>query len=82
MNTTMATVTTVRRVKRNIDGLPLSYDSHEELNELSYSVLRSIEAALVADVDSGNCIRRVLCEDNQRSTQIKDGRKIWIPVWR
>lgn len=82
MNTTMATVTTVRRVKRNIDGLPLSYDSHEELNELSYSVLRSIEAALVADVDSGNCIRRVLCEDNQRSTQIKDARKIWIPVWR
>ncbi|CAK9824190.1 hypothetical protein ANTRET_LOCUS2398 [Anthophora retusa] len=82
MNTTMATMTTAaKRLKRNVDGLPYSYASNEELNELSYSVLRSIEAALVAEMDSGNCIRRILCENNLFSTQTKDARKIWIPVW-
>ncbi|XP_017882837.2 uncharacterized protein LOC108626604 [Ceratina calcarata] len=80
MNTTMVTMTT-QRVKRNIAGLPLSYASEEELNELSYHVLRSIEGALVADLDSGNCIRRILCENNRRSTQSADARKIWVPVW-
>nr|XP_031837918.1 uncharacterized protein LOC116429291 [Nomia melanderi] len=82
MNTTMPTVvTTARRSKRNIAGLPLYYKSNEELNELSYSVLRSIEGALVADFDSGNCLRRILCENNHHSTQTKDARKIWVPVW-
>ncbi|XP_076629944.1 uncharacterized protein LOC143346078 [Colletes latitarsis] len=82
MNTTSTTlVTTSRRFKRNIGGLPFSYDSNEELNELSYSVLRSIEAALVADMDSGNCLRRILCENNRQSTENKDARKIWVPVW-
>lgn len=84
MNTTMATMTnTAKRVRRNVvDGLPLSYASHEELNELSHNVLRSIEAALVADTDFGNCIRKILCENNRHSTQTKDARKIWMPVWR
>ncbi|CAL7937454.1 unnamed protein product [Xylocopa violacea] len=81
MNPTMATMTTAKRLKRNIHGLPFSYTSNEELNELSYNVLRSIEAALVADIDFGNCMRRVLCENNQRSTQAADARKIWMPVW-
>lgn len=83
MNMTAATVRTVnRRIKRNIGGLPLYYESNEELNELSYHVLRSIEAALVADIDSGNCLRRILCENNRHSTQTVDARKIWTPVWR
>ena len=82
MNTTVTTMTTAKRLKRNVGGLPLSYDSYEELNEVSYNVLRSIEAALVADMDFGNCIRRILCENNRYSTQTKDARKIWIPVWR
>ncbi|XP_017789739.1 PREDICTED: uncharacterized protein LOC108572064 [Habropoda laboriosa] len=82
MNTTMATMATAaKRRRRNVGGLPFSYDSNEDLNELSYSVLRTIEAALVADMDSGNCIRRILCENNQFSTRTKDARKIWIPVW-
>lgn len=83
MNTTMATMaTTGKRFKRNADGLPFSYGSNEALNELSYHVLRSIEAALVADIDRGNCLRRTLCENNRQSTESKDGRKIWVPVWR
>lgn len=83
MNATAATVmATGRRIRRNVAGLPLSYASNEELNELSYHVLRSIEAVLVADVDSGNCLRRILCENNRHSTQTGDARKIWVPVWR
>ncbi|XP_033330753.1 uncharacterized protein LOC117222869 isoform X1 [Megalopta genalis] len=82
MTTTMATVvTTARRSKRNIAGLPFFYNSNEELNELAYNVLRSIEGALVADLDSGNCLRRILCEGNKHSTQTADARKIWAPVW-
>ncbi|XP_076650658.1 uncharacterized protein LOC143357885 [Halictus rubicundus] len=82
MNMTMPTVvTTNRRSKRNIAGLPFFYNSNEDLNELSYNVLRSIEGALVADLDSGNCLRRILCEGNRRSTQMDDARKIWVPVW-
>ncbi|KAG7190974.1 hypothetical protein KM043_007023 [Ampulex compressa] len=70
-----------QRFKRNVGGLPLDYTSNEELNELSYRVLRSIEAALIAETDSGNCLRRILCEDNQHSKQTRDARKIWVPVW-
>ncbi|KAK2588626.1 hypothetical protein KPH14_006394 [Odynerus spinipes] len=70
-----------KRFKRNIGGLPLAYANNEELNELSFRVLRSVEAALVANMDSGNCLRRILCEDNQYSKATNDGRKIWIPVW-
>lgn len=60
----------------------MTYASNQELNELSYRVLRSVEAAMVADMDSANCLRRILCEDNQYSTSTNDGRKIWVPVWR
>ncbi|XP_066582224.1 uncharacterized protein [Prorops nasuta] len=79
---TVMTDTTRTRFRRNVNGIPsLSYGGNEELNELSHRVLRSIEAALVADIDSGNCLRRMLCEDNQYSKETGDGRRIWIPVW-
>lgn len=71
-----------RRVKRHAISLSASVISREDLNELSYRVLRSIEAAMVAEADSGNCLRRILCEDNQYSKETKDDRRIWIPVWR
>lgn len=70
------------RFKRHVGGFPMTYASNQELNELSYRVLRSVEAAMVADMDSANCLRRILCEDNQYSTSTNDGRKIWVPVWR
>ncbi|XP_015184898.1 PREDICTED: uncharacterized protein LOC107070868 [Polistes dominula] len=88
MTTVASTTTTIRRntdgttrFKRNIEGFTMSYSSNQELNELSYHVLRSLEAAMVADRDSANCLRRILCEDNQYSKNTNDGRKIWIPVW-
>ncbi|KYN42387.1 hypothetical protein ALC56_03147 [Trachymyrmex septentrionalis] len=70
-----------RRKKRATISLSSSTINNEDLNELSYRVLRSIEAAMVAEADSGNCLRRILCEDNQYSKETKDDRRIWIPVW-
>lgn len=71
-----------RRSKRHAIPLSLSSASNEDLNDLSYRVLRSIEAAMIAEEDSGNCLRRVLCENNRYSKETKDGRRIWVPVWR
>ncbi|XP_023288111.1 uncharacterized protein LOC105701640 [Orussus abietinus] len=69
------------RFKRHVSSPPLFYSGNEELNELSHRVLRSIEAAMVAEHDNGNCLRRILCEDNRHSREIGGGRKIWVPVW-
>lgn len=71
-----------QRSKRHAIPLPLFTPSNEDLNDLSYRVLKSIEAAMIAEADSGNCLRRILCENNRYSKQTNDGRKIWIPVWR
>ncbi|EZA60635.1 hypothetical protein X777_14241 [Ooceraea biroi] len=87
MNTTnnnppmMMASTGRQRFKRHAIPLPLSTPSNEDLNDLSYRVLRSIEAAMVAEADSGNCLRRMLCEDNRYSKRANDGRRIWVPVW-
>lgn len=70
------------RVKRNALPLFLSSANNEDLNDLSYRVLRSIEAIMIAEEDSGNCLRRILCEENQYSKETNDGRRIWVPVWR
>ncbi|XP_029162004.1 uncharacterized protein LOC114933541 [Nylanderia fulva] len=72
---------TTRRAKRNALPLSLSSTSNEDLNDLSYRVLRSIEAIMIAEEDSGNCLRRILCEENQYSKETNDGRRIWVPVW-
>lgn len=71
-----------RRSKRSALPLSLSSANNENLNDLSYRVLRSIEAVMVAQEDSGNCLRRILCEENQYSKETNDGRRIWVPVWR
>lgn len=71
-----------QRSKRNAIPTFLSSTSNEDLNELSYRVLRSIEAAMIAEADSGSCLRRILCEDNRYSKGTNDSRRIWIPVWR
>ncbi|XP_011260445.2 uncharacterized protein LOC105253829 isoform X2 [Camponotus floridanus] len=70
-----------RRSKRSALPLSLSSANNENLNDLSYRVLRSIEAVMVAQEDSGNCLRRILCEENQYSKETNDGRRIWVPVW-
>ena len=58
------------------------YTGNEELNELSHRVLRSIEAALVAEQDAGRCLRWSLCTDNRHSRTTSGPRKIWLPMWR
>lgn len=78
----MMMMTTRQRSKRNALPLSLSSVSNEDLNDLSYRILRSIEAVMIAEEDSGNCLRRILCEENQYSKETNDGRRIWVPVWR
>lgn len=82
----MVTTTPVgidQRFRRSVKDTPiLGSSGNEELNELAQRVLRSIEAVMVAQADHGNCLRRVLCEDNRHSRDTTDGRRIWIPVWR
>lgn len=62
---------------------PLAFGaSTEELEELARRVLGSIDAALVAPDDGGNCLRYVVCENNRLAASAQDGRRIWMPVWR
>lgn len=70
------------RYKRESVLPTLGYAGNEELNELSHRVMRSIEAVLASDQDNGNCLRRVLCDDNKQSRENNGGIRIWVPVWR
>ncbi|XP_031631439.1 uncharacterized protein LOC116345865 [Contarinia nasturtii] len=64
----------IRRKKRsNIET------SFSDVNEMSRKVLQSIEAAMVAPEDNGNCLKQILCQNNQfKSISIN---QIWLPVW-
>ncbi|KAJ8673385.1 hypothetical protein QAD02_004647 [Eretmocerus hayati] len=52
-----------------------------DINELAQRIILSIEAALVAPDDSGNCLRRYLCENNRYSRNRDDKQRIWMPLW-
>lgn len=66
----------VRRQKRSTSSVILM-----EINELSRRVLRSIDAAMVAEADNAKCLQKVLCENNKYARSRKDNQKIWMPVW-
>lgn len=71
-------VAEVRRRRRAIPDGP----SITQINEITRRVLKSIEAALVAQKDSGRCLHQVICENNHYSrNRKKNGHNIWIPVW-
>lgn len=46
---------------------------------MSRKVLQSIEAAIVAPEDSGNCLKHILCQNNKVKTA--SNAKMWLPVW-
>ncbi|XP_043275937.1 uncharacterized protein [Venturia canescens] len=69
------------RFKRDAQFYGYMNYGNEDLNELSYRVLKSIEAAMVAERDSGRCLRWSLCNDNRHSRKSTGPRKIWLPVW-
>lgn len=54
------------------------YFSHQ-VNEMSRKVLQSIEAAIVAPKDNGNCLKHFLCQNNKMKTVSSN--RIWLPVW-
>lgn len=52
-----------------------------QINELSRRVLRSIDAVIVAEIDDGKCLQKVLCENNKYARSREDNQKIWMPIW-
>ncbi|XP_044005096.1 uncharacterized protein LOC122850132 [Aphidius gifuensis] len=75
------TVASDEGVRFKRDTSKFSYKDNNELNELSHRVLQSIEAVMVADIDSGKCLRWTLCRDNQHSKNTDTAQRIWMPVW-
>lgn len=53
-----------------------------QMNTVSRKVLKSIEMLFIAAHDNGDCLKQVLCENNQmnRST-MSSIPTIWMPVW-
>lgn len=52
-----------------------------QINDISRRVLKSIEAVLVANKDNGQCLQKVICENNKYSRKRQDNQKMWIPIW-
>lgn len=70
------------RHKRGVLAAKVVDPNNYALNELARRILISIEAATIANIDNGVCLRKTLCENNRYSRQLVDTNKIWIPVWR
>lgn len=51
-----------------------------QINEISRKVLMSIDAAMIAAQDNGNCLKKILCENSKFDKMTPN--KIWLPVWR
>lgn len=49
---------------------------------MSRKVLKSIEAAIFASKDNGECLREVLCQNSIFHTNNDENEKIWLPIWR
>ncbi|XP_044757834.1 uncharacterized protein LOC123315988 [Coccinella septempunctata] len=69
------------RNRRDVPAAKVVDPNNYALNELARRVLISIEAATLANLDNGVCLRKTLCENNRYSRQLVDTNKIWIPVW-
>lgn len=51
-----------------------------QINEISRKVLMSIDAAMIAAQDNGNCLKKTLCENSKFDKMTQN--KMWLPVWR
>nr|CAD7204061.1 unnamed protein product [Timema douglasi] len=56
--------------------------SNAVLDEMARRALESMEAFHLAGKDGGECLRRLLCENNRFSRSLEGRDKIWLPVWR
>nr|XP_029728574.1 uncharacterized protein LOC109429721 [Aedes albopictus] len=52
-----------------------------EINEIARKVLDSMDAAVFARRDEGQCVQRVICESQQLSKELKYARGYWMSVW-
>ena len=53
-----------------------------EINEIARKVLDSMDAAVFARRDEGQCVQRVICESQQLSKELKYARGYWMSVWK
>lgn len=67
------------RVKRAIEEY--SPADIQQYNEISRRTLQSIEGFLVAKNDSGQCLKRFICENNKFSRDTVDIQKYTIPIF-
>ncbi|XP_029720513.2 uncharacterized protein LOC115262247 [Aedes albopictus] len=52
-----------------------------EINEIARKLLDSMDAAVFARRDEGQCVQRVICESQQLSKELKYARGYWMSVW-
>ncbi|XP_066994869.2 uncharacterized protein [Anabrus simplex] len=68
-----------RRARRATPHVPEA--SHEVLNHMAQRVLLSIETLLALQEDDGECLKRVLCENNRYARSLQGNSRVWLPVW-
>lgn len=68
------------RLKRDIPTI--TNPNNQVLNELAKRVLVAMDSAFIANEDSGECLRRTLCQTNKWSRLQEGKHKIMIPVFR
>lgn len=67
------------RVKRSIEKF--SDKNIRQINDVSKRTLQSIEAFVIAKHDSGQCLRKFICENNKQSRRALDIQRFTIPIF-
>ncbi|XP_062549007.1 uncharacterized protein LOC134213723 [Armigeres subalbatus] len=68
-----------RRTARSL--LDMDSARLREINQIARRVLDSMDAALYARQDEGQCVQRVICEGQRMSKELKYTRGYWISMW-
>lgn len=69
-----------RRTARSL--LDMESARLREINNIARRVLDSMDAAVYAKRDNGQCVQREICESNHFSKELKYTRLYWIAVWK
>ncbi|XP_055642072.1 uncharacterized protein LOC129778920 [Toxorhynchites rutilus septentrionalis] len=73
--------TEVRR-KRTVRSIPsIEGARRREINEIARKVLDSMDAAVFAREDNGECVQSVICESSGLSRDLKYTKSYWVSVW-
>ncbi|XP_058816082.1 uncharacterized protein LOC131679387 [Topomyia yanbarensis] len=68
--------------RRTARSLPMSDGARlGEINAIARKVLDSMDAAVFAMQDEGQCAQKTICEGNRFSRELKFTRRYWMAVW-